>query len=341
MFRFWTFSLMQPLSRRAAYICRWMILLPTLILIASCNIQDKVDHPPEPGDRTVARVNGQAIWTSDVKREAVAQGLVSEGEPLDSSSDLFHKVMDEVIDQKLLAAEALKRRIDRDPMAQRRLSSARERILGDMLVESTVEKAVNETAIRGLYQETLKLSKQSEEVRIRQIVSNSQADAEAVRKLVTSGSSFDAVAMERSTDAASRFKGGDLGFTTLDVLPAAYANAVRTAKAGETVGPFQTEAGYIVARVEERRQEAAITLETARPQIVRFLTYDQVRNLIGDLRGAAKVEVLLPRPQNVPGSPREPASAPPPSAAPPSPVPAPAPAVPAPAPAHPATADKK
>ncbi|MFX8852647.1 hypothetical protein ABTM75_20115, partial [Acinetobacter baumannii] len=78
-------------------------------------------------------------WTSDVKREAVAQGLIGEGEPLDPSSDLFRRVLDDVVDEKLLAREALKRNLDKKPLAERRLAAARERILGDMLVESAVD----------------------------------------------------------------------------------------------------------------------------------------------------------------------------------------------------------
>ena len=36
-----------------------------------------------------------------------------------------------------------------------------------------------------------------------------------------------------------------------------------------------------------------ITIEAARPQIVRFLTYDQIRDLLEKLRGRAKVEVMV------------------------------------------------
>ncbi len=120
------------------------------LLIASCGQNKVAEKPPEPGDTAVARVNGQVIWASDVKREAVAQGLISEGEPLDISSEVFRQRLDEVIDQKLLAAEATKRKLDKDPLAQRRLAAARERILGDMLVEGVVEKAVTDDAIRKL-----------------------------------------------------------------------------------------------------------------------------------------------------------------------------------------------
>jgi peptidyl-prolyl cis-trans isomerase C len=40
----------------------------------------------------------------------------------------------------------------------------------------------------------------------------------------------------------------------------------------------------VIARVDERKMETPFTLESARPQIVRFLTYDQVKDLILNLR---------------------------------------------------------
>lgn len=293
---------------------RNVTLLPAAALcalaLAACGPRGGDDRPPEPGDTAVAKVDGRTVWVSDVKREAVAQGLIGEGEPLDPSSDLFRRVLDEVVDQKLLAAEAIKRNLDDDPAAQRRLAAARERILGDMLVESVVADAVNDNAIRGLYQEQLKLAKRSEEIRARQIVVGSLAEADAVKKLLASGASFEALAMERSTDAATRFNGGDLGYFTADVMPEVYGVNLRGARPGQVVGPFETESGWALVLVEDRRQEQPITLEEARPQIVRFLTYDQVRDLLEKLRSRAKIEPLVKPPQDVPGQPKEPADAP-------------------------------
>ncbi len=307
--------------------------LTCVLMVAACGQSKVAEKPPEPGDTAVARVNGQVIWASDVKREAVAQGLISEGEPLDISSEVFRQRLDEVIDQKLLAAEAMKRKIDKDPIAQRRLAAARERILGDMLVEGVVEKAVTEDAIRKLYAEQQKLSKRSEEIRARQIIVGSQAEAESVKKLLASGASFDALAMERSTDQATRFNGGDLGYFTLDVMPEPYGVALKDAQKGTLVGPFAAEGGWVIVKVEDKRTEDPITLEAARPQIVRFLTYDQVRDILEKLRGGAKVDILIGKPQDVPGAAaQEPASAPP---EPPAGAPASAPPPPAP-PAQPA-----
>ena len=291
------------------------------LALAACSDRGGPNGRPEPGDKVVAKVGDEVIWTSDVKREAVAQGVISEGEPLDPASTQFRSTLDEVIDQKLLAREALRMKLDKDPRAARRVQAAREKVLGDVLVEGRVDKAVNETAIRSLYAEQQRLAKTGEEIRARQIVVATQADADGVKKLLTTGASFEAVAMQRSTDQNTRFNGGDLGYFTLDAMPEPYGVALKAAKPGELVGPFETAAGFVVIKVEDRRPEQPISLDEARPQIVRFLTYDEIRTLLAKLRAATRVEITLPPPVKVPGAATEPASAPPAAAQAPSPAP--------------------
>jgi peptidyl-prolyl cis-trans isomerase C len=295
------------------------------LAVAACGRNVGGDQPPERGDRAVAKVDGRTVWVSDVKREAVAQGLIGEGEPLDPSSELFRQMMDEVVDQKLLAAEAARRKLDKDPAAQRRLAAARDRVLGDMLVESTVADAVTESNIRGLYEEQQKLAKRSQEIRARQIVVATAPEVEQIRKLIGAGASFEALAMERSRDAATRFNGGDLGYFTTDVMPEAYEAALKGAQVGQLVGPVPAPGGFALVKVEDVREEQPIPIEAARPQIVRFLTYDRIRDLLERLRAKAKVENLIkpdagaPRrpppadaPKVAPAPPPQPAAAPPP-----------------------------
>lgn len=261
--------------------------------LAACGRGANVEKATERGDQAVATVDGRTIWASDVKREAAGQGLIGEGEPLETSSEMFHRVLDEVIDQKLLAREALDRKLDKEPAAQHRLAAARDRVLGDLLVEGVVADAVNDNAIRNLYQEQLKLAKRSEELHLRQIVVPTSADAQAVRKLIAGGASFEAVAMEKSADAATRFNGGDLGYLTTDVMPEGFAAALKTARPGQVVGPVPVDGGLALVKVEDRRLEAPISFEAARPQIVRFLTYDRIRELLEKLRGRAKIAKLV------------------------------------------------
>ena len=276
------------------------LALALALAVAACGRDGGDGGPPERGDVAVARVDGKTVWVSDVKREAIAQGLIGEGEPFDTSADQFRRILDEVVDQRLLAAEAVRRKIDKDALAQRRLASARDRLLGDMLVESVVADAVTEDNIKGLYEEQQKLSRRSEEIRARQIVMGTAAEVEALKKLIAAGASFEALAMERSRDAATRFNGGDLGYFTTDVMPETYDVALKDAKPGQLVGPFAVEGGFALVKVEDRRPEQPMSLETARPQIVRFLTYDRIRDLLEKLRADAKVETLVKPQAGVP-----------------------------------------
>jgi peptidyl-prolyl cis-trans isomerase C len=285
------------------------ILLAVVVALSACGRGDSNERPPEAGDRAVARVQEQTVWASDVKREAVAQGLIGETEPLDTNSDLFRRVLDEVIDRKLLAAEAERRGLDDDALVQRRLVATRERILGDVLIEEQVAGQVSEARIQELYRDQVRQAQTTDEVRVRLILSRTREEAAAVIGVLAQGAAFEAVAAQSSVDDATRFSGGDLGYRTLDVLPQAYADALRDQPAGSTVGPVQTEAGWAVLRVEDRRRETPPTLEQARPQIVRYLTYEGIRQQLETLRGRAKIERLLDDAEPMsPASPQSPAT---------------------------------
>jgi peptidyl-prolyl cis-trans isomerase C len=292
--------------------------LALALALAGCSRGEGGDGAPERGDVAAARVDGKTIWVSDIKREAVAQGLIGEGEPLDTSSDVFRQMMDEVIDQRLLASEAMRQKLEKDPSAQRQLAAARDRVMGDLLIDSTVAEAVTEANIRGLYEEQQRLARRTEEIRARRIVLATAAEVEAVKRLVAAGGSFEALAMERSSDAATRFNGGDLGYFTTDIMPEAYDAALKGARPGQLIGPFPVDGGFALLRVEDVRPEQPVSLEAARPQIVRFLTYDRIRDLLERLRAKAKVETLL-KPEAGAPKPVPPADAP-------RPVPAPPPA---------------
>ncbi|MEI9905065.1 MAG: hypothetical protein WDN06_14685 [Asticcacaulis sp.] len=103
-----------------------------LVSLAACNKTQTSERPPEAGDVAVARVDGQTIWTSDVRNEAVAQGQIGPGEPLDMTSDLFERSLNDLIDQRLLAKAARDKGIDKSMAAKRRLQATQDRILGDM-----------------------------------------------------------------------------------------------------------------------------------------------------------------------------------------------------------------
>ena len=61
--------------------------------------------------------------------------------------------------------------------------------------------------LRPIYQEQVRLAQTSEEIRVRLILSRTKPEADAVIGILGQGASFEAVAMERSIDEATRFSG--------------------------------------------------------------------------------------------------------------------------------------
>ena len=280
-----------------------MLPLAVGLILTACGKTAAPERPPEPGDVAVARVNGQTIWTSDVRNEAIAQGAIGQGEPLDATSSLFSRTLEEVIDQRLLADAAVKRGLDKSLSAQRRLQAARDRILGDMLVETTIDRDIDDKAVKAQYDEQVRLAKASDEVRARIMVLKTKAEAQAALAQVQGGAVFEALAMEKSIDQATRFGGGDMGYITEDVMPQAYKDALTTAKVGDTVGPVQVDNGWAIFRIEDRRPETPPTLDEERPIIMRYLIYHQVAGLLTDLRNHARVDRLIPLPSGADAEP--------------------------------------
>ena len=286
------------------------LMMALLTALAACNRTQTSERPPEAGDQAVARVDGQTIWTSDVRNEAVAQGQIGPGEPLDMTSDLFERSLNDLIDQRLLAKAARDKGIDKSISARRRLEAADERILGDMLVENSIDRNIDDKAVKEQYDDQVKLSKQSEEIRTRLIMLKNKDDADTVMKQLQAGALFEATAMERSIDQATRFNGGDMGYYTTDIMPQAYKAVIATAKIGDTVGPVQTDGGWAILRIEDRRPEQLPTLEEERPVIMRYLIYNQVAGLLKNLRDNARVEMLIPKTALHDNGDQEPANAP-------------------------------
>ena len=285
------------------------VLLALSLSVAACNKTTVSNEaPPEAGDVAVARIDGETIWTSDVRAEAIAQGQIGPGEPLDVTSDLFSRTLEEVIDQRLLAKAAMAKGLEKSTTAQRRLRAAHDRILGDMLVETSIDRDIDDKAVKDHYDEQVKLSKQSEEIRTRLILLRTKAEADAALKQLQGGALFEAMAMEKSIDQGTRFNGGDMGYFTTDIMPQAYKGVLATAKTGDTVGPVQVDGGWALLRVEDRRPEQLPTLEEERPIIMRYLIYNQVAGMLNSLRKKARVELLV-KPSQTSGS-QEPDSAP-------------------------------
>jgi peptidyl-prolyl cis-trans isomerase C len=266
------------------------------LLIAGCS--DQLDFDNEPpmeariargADPLAAEVNGSPIYLSDVRREAIAQGLLTEGEQLTIGSVEFTQVLEELIDHRLLALEAIHRELHENEEARRRVASARERILGNVLVESVVDRALTDEAVRRMYDEQVSLVELGDEVRARHIVTADRASAERVLRQARNGADFAALAEANSIDELTSTNGGDLGYFTPDMVTASMAREVFAADIGDIVGPVETELGWHILSIEDRRPEERPSFEELRPRLVQFMTFDEIQRLIDMLRARAQV----------------------------------------------------
>ena len=67
----------RPALRKPGMLVGLMVVLA--LGLGACDHGGAADKAPERGDSAAAKVDGKTIWASDVKREAVAQGLIGEG----------------------------------------------------------------------------------------------------------------------------------------------------------------------------------------------------------------------------------------------------------------------
>jgi len=245
------------------------------------------------GDTEVAAVDGTKIYLSDVERTAAAQGLIEEGSPLTPGQPVFQKVLDELIDQRLLALDALRQSLDQEDETRRRLSAARERILGNVLVENHLKNTVNETSIRRMYDEQAGLRNRGDEVQARHILVKDEETAKELAKTLAEGGDFAALAREFSEDEGSREAGGNLGYFTNDMLEKQFTQKAFSAKTGEISEPFETKYGWHILQVQNRRKAPQPTFEEMRSEIVNFMTYDEIQNVLKSLRAQGDVKLLF------------------------------------------------
>lgn len=239
---------------------------------------------------TAAIVNGERIYLSDVALEAVAQNRVSPTDAFGFDHPDFPPVLEQLIDQKLLAQATINRGLHSTAAAQNRLDAGRERILKNILIEDLVSTHVTEAAIDAMYAEQVRLQQLDDEVRLRHILVSDSDRAEQVYAEAADGAQFGQLARTYSTDTGTRLNGGSFGWvrpnTMVDPFPAVIGNTAT----GDISQPFRTEQGWHIIKVDARRRPAPLSKDDMREEIITFLTFDQISTVIGELRSSAIID---------------------------------------------------
>jgi peptidyl-prolyl cis-trans isomerase C len=92
--------------------------------------------------------------------------------------------------------------------------------------------------------------------------------AEDIREKATKGEDFAKLASEYSDDPGSKAKGGDLGFFTAGSMVGKFEQAAFTLKPGEISPVVETEFGYHIIKVEERKAAEQQPYDAVKEQVI-------------------------------------------------------------------------
>lgn len=121
--------------------------------------------------------------------------------------------------------------------------------------------------------------------------------ANSVLKSAKAGKDFAALAKEFSQDPGSAAQGGDLGFFPPGQMVGPFNDVAFSLRPGTISGIVETQFGYHIIKVVEKKPGRTVPLEEARTQIEqRLLDMNRQRHVaafVKSLRDKAKVEVLI------------------------------------------------
>ncbi len=270
-----------------------LAVLAACLPLAGCGGEAAPMEEAAEGDVSpeAATVNGQVIYVSDVEMEARMRGLVKPGEALAPGSAEFDEILEGLIEVKLLAVEAVDRRLDEEPEARHRLNTARDQILMNILLERIAEEKIDEAALRKMYEAQLQLLEPDleTEAHVRHILAPTRDAIEKIAAELKTGVDFAVLAARRSTDAATRLDGGDLGYLTAEAVSPELARVIRDIPKGGVSRPFEDAQGWHIVKVEDVRKKRPPSIDELDEKIRRFLKEQQFEKILKELRADAEI----------------------------------------------------
>lgn len=267
--------------------------IAAFLLVSACGGESRPAIEYVAGDPSAeaATVNGQIIYVSDVELEARMKGVIKAGETLAPGSTEFDEILDELIEVKLLAMEAIGRGLDEDPESRHRLNTARDNILGNILIEHVAAEEIDESSIRKMYEAQVQLlePQMENEARIRHILASSKDEIDRISAELRTGVDFAVLAARRSSDEATRMDGGDLGYMTAEEASPEFARVIRDVPEGGVSRPFEDQQGWHIVKVEQLRKRRPPSLEDLRDTIERYLRSQQLEKILKELRADAEI----------------------------------------------------
>jgi len=178
--------------------------------------------------------------------------------------EALHTNVTNIFVRRVLADNALKTGIDKNPLVIAAIAKARERILSEAMLEKIDQSNQPslqdiEAYARTTYKVNPQKFQQEEQVKIRHIlIRTEEPDAkmkiEAILKELQAGGDFDQIAKSKSQDPGSAAKGGDLGWVGKGRTVKNFEDAaIALVKPGQLSGVTETPFGFHIIKLDEKK----------------------------------------------------------------------------------------
>lgn len=276
--------MMQTTRRTVASLALTAILAASPVLGQSTD-QATAQDSAATADTVVATVAGRDITLGQLI--LVRANLPQQYQQIPDQA-LFDAILKQIVDETLLHMEAEERELENRKDLSLALAIQRRSVLADAALASIIEEKLTEEAIISAYEARTANITPQEEIRASHILVKEKALADEIAGKISSGGDFAELAAEHGTDG-TKDRGGDLGwFIEGDMIPE-FSVAAFALTPGQVSEPVETQFGWHLIKLADRRPRAAPTLEEARPALVQELTREFAISSIDLLRESAEI----------------------------------------------------
>ncbi|MEO1107285.1 MAG: peptidylprolyl isomerase [Pseudomonadota bacterium] len=258
-----------------------LTFLPSLALTAVMALPLAAETKSD-ASTVVARVNGDEITLGHI----IATVAVLPPQYTQIEDDvLFDFVLEQLIQQQLLGQQ------QQELTSQNALTLDNEKrsLLAVQTVGALTDSVVTDEAIQAAYDAQYAEFEGEDEFDASHILVESEDEAKVIKAQLDDGADFAEMAREHSTGPSGP-NGGSLGWFGKGQMVPEFENAVVGLEKGQISDPVQTQFGWHLVILNDKRKSEAPALEAVRDELTQTLQQDAIQARIDELTQQAQIE---------------------------------------------------
>ena len=204
----------------------------------------------------------------------------------------YEDLLERVIDIKLFAQEGKKMKLDEEPSVRAAIDFVIEKVLMQAFLSKYVQENIKEENLKASYNNFIADETSREEIKASHILMDTESEAIDVINMLNDGDDFVELAKNKSTGPSGP-SGGDLGWFKRGQMVPPFEKAAFSLNKNEiTQRPVQTQFGWHVIKIFDKRIPEAPSYESMKSKLIQDLERKIVSKKIQDLRNDALIEKL-------------------------------------------------